>query len=610
MEPSFNNLRSFLDELRQRKLLVEIDEPADPSLEIPEIHRRVIAAGGPALLFKRPKGFEFPLVCNLFGTKERVDLAFGETPRRFIERIAALPEVLLPPRMSALWKQRDLAGQALRVGFKQDRHAPVMERRMSETDILKLPATKSWSEDGGRFLTLPLVHTQLAPESPGSHQKPDNLGMYRIHLFEKTETGMHFQIGKGGGFHLSEAERVGRALPVNLYLGGPPALILSAIAPLPENVPEMLLASLVMGKKLTRCTFPDSPIAGVAEAEFCIVGEVPPQIRRPEGPFGDHYGYYSLVHDYPVFRIKSIYHRRDAIFPATVVGKPRQEDFFLGDYLQELLLPLIKVVMPGVEDIWSYGETGFHALTAARLKERYGKEALAGAFRILGEGQLSLTKVLLAIVGNVSLRNFKEVLPWVLERVRWEEDLLILGGTSYDSLDYASGTKNRGSKAVITARGEPIRPLPRDIPALPSDLVQRARCYVPGCLVVELSKWQERGKEQERLRALAQLAELKAWPMIVVVDNLDRALKHDSAFLWTTFTRLDPALDIFGADSVIQSGRVVWRGPIIFDSRMKPWYPDELFCDPSTQNLVTEKWNAYFPAGGVEQGDSEEVQPN
>ena len=245
-------------------------------------------------------------------------------------------------------------------------------------------------------------------------------------------------------------------LEVTCFLGGPPAMILSAVAPLPEGVGELLLASLLAGEKIAMTS---NPLGAdrhrlVAESEFAICGHVPPRERRPEGPFGDHYGYYSLKHDYPVFHSDAVFHRKDAIYPATVVGKPRQEDFFIGDYLQELLSPLFPMVMPAVRDLWSYGETGFHSLAAAVVRERYGREALSAGFRILGEGQLTLTKFLLLTDTPQDLRDFRSLFEHVLARVDWQRDLHIFSQTAFDTLDYASGKVNFGSKAVMMGVGE------------------------------------------------------------------------------------------------------------------------------------------------------------
>src|SRR5678816_4025633 len=275
---------------------------------------------------------------------------------------------------------------------------------------------------------------------------------------------MHWQIGKGGGFHYAVAEAKGEGLPVTVVLGGPPALILAAVAPLPENVPELMLASLIAGERLATCPGPGRE-ALIAEAEFALIGSVPPKVRRPEGPFGDHYGYYSLRHDYPVFEVQALAHRRDAIYPATVVGKPRQEDFFIGDLLQELLSPLFPLVMPAVRALWSYGETGYHSLAAAVVKQRYKREAMASAFRILGEGQLSLTKFLLVTDRHVDVRNFRTTLEHILARTHPETDLYVFSNLSMDTLDYTGPAVNEGSKGVWMGLGDPIRDLPREFRA-------------------------------------------------------------------------------------------------------------------------------------------------
>jgi UbiD family decarboxylase len=446
--PGFPDLRAFLDRLRADGDLAVVEAAVDPRLEAAEIHRRVIAAGGPALLFTNPKGADFPLVTNLFGTARRAGLAFGDRPLTLVRRLVEAAQTLLPPTPAKLWGARDLARQALSIGTRRRRRGgPVVEVVTRDVRLDRLPALTTWPEDGGPFVTLPLVYT----EHPDGHGH--NLGMYRLQVHGPSTTGMHWQIGKGGGFHYAVAEERGQALPATVFLGGPPALILAAIAPLPENVPELLLASLIAGRRLRLTGGPGAhPL--LADAEFALVGRVPPRDRRPEGPFGDHYGYYSLAHDYPVFEIDAVAHRRDAIYPATVVGKPRQEDFFIGDLLQELLSPLFPLVMPGVIDLWSYGETGYHSLAAAVVRERYKREAMASAFRILGEGQLSLTKFLLVTDRRVDLRDFRATLEHVLARTRPQTDLYVFSNLSMDTLDYTGPTVNEGSKGVWLGLGE------------------------------------------------------------------------------------------------------------------------------------------------------------
>lgn len=344
---------------------------------------------------------------------------------------------------------------------------------------------------------------------------------------------------------------------------------------------------------------------GIAEAEFCLAGSIPPGVRRPEGPFGDHYGYYSLVHDFPVFRPKAVFHRKDAIFPCTVVGKPRQEDFYLGDYLTELLSPLFPVVMPGVRELWSYGESGYHALAAAVIRERYGRESLSSVFRILGEGQLALTKFLIAIDKPIPLRKFSQVLTHVLERVDWRRDLMIFSETSMDTLDYAGAELNKGSKGVILGLGEAVRKLPGEWSGIVSDSrITDVRVFCPGCLVVQVPGY---GGDPEFVRTLAANSEFKDWPLIVAVDDAARATRNEPSFIWTAFTRFNPQTDLHAAKTKLGVNRVEYDGPIVLDARMKPWYPEELFCDEKTSKNVDQRWAEYFPGGSVPMGDSRDA---
>jgi 3-polyprenyl-4-hydroxybenzoate decarboxylase len=644
-DAGFPDLRAFLDELRRLGELRVVDAEVDKHLEAAEIHRRVIAAGGPALLFTRVRGAELPLVTNLFGTARRAELAFGRRPGRLIRRIVELAQTLLPPTPARLWGARDVAFEALRIGLAKRSEGPVSEVVTRDVRLDRLPVLTCWPEDGGPFVTLPLVYTEH-PESPeatrgGWGAKPpiskkeatnrgglpssrvplgepeatpmaaprtagagrSNLGMYRLQVHDARTTGMHWQIGKGGGFHYAAAEARGESLPVTVFLGGPPALMLAAIAPLPENVPEIMLASLIAGSRLARCPGP-GPHPLVASAELALVGRVPPRERKPEGPFGDHYGYYSLRHDYPVLQVEALCRRRDAIYPATVVGKPRQEDFFIGDLLQELLSPLFPLVMPGVRALWSYGETGYHSLAAAVVRERYEREAMASAFRILGEGQLSLTKFLLVTDRDVELKDFRATLEHVLARTRPETDLYVFSNLSMDTLDYTGPAVNEGSKGVWLGLGDPVRELPREFrPAEPPPRdVTDVRVFCGGCLVVGGPTAQDDPGAAERLAAHPAF---RGWPLVVLTDEPKRAAASDMNFLWTTFTRFEPAADIHAAATRVVRHHVVHEPPVLIDARRKPTFPKELSCDPGTAALVTRRWREYFPDGRIEMGDSE-----
>jgi 4-hydroxybenzoate decarboxylase subunit C len=593
---SFPDLRAFLDQLRRDGNLVTVESEVDPNLEVAEIHRRVVAAGGPALLFTNVKGSGFRLVTNLFGTARRAEMAFGERPLRLIRRLVELVETIMPPTPAKLWGARDIGLELLKVGTRRQTQGPITERVTHDVRLDRLPALTCWPEDGGPFVTLPLVYT-THPDKAGH-----NLGMYRMQVYDARTTGMHWQIGKGGGYHYAVAESRGQKLPATVFLGGPPALILSAIAPLPENVPELMLASLIAGERLPQ-VHGQGPHPLIASAEFALIGDVPPRIRKPEGPFGDHYGYYSLQHDYPVFEVSRIAHRSDAIYPATVVGKPRQEDFFIGDLLQELLSPLFPVVMPAVERLWSYGETGYHSLAAAIVKQRYRREAMASAFRILGEGQLSLTKFLLVTDQHVDVKNFRATLEHILARTRPETDLYVFSNLAMDTLDYTGPTVNEGSKGVWMGLGDPIRDLPRQFTS--SDVPQGitdVRVFCGGCLVVGAPPYESNGDLVSRIASAPAFAQ---WPLVVVSDEPERAVRSDMNFLWTTFTRFEPAADIHAADRRIVRNHIAYTAPVVIDARMKPWYPKELSCREDIATLVSRRWREYFPSANVTMGDSE-----
>jgi menaquinone biosynthesis decarboxylase len=579
------NLRSFLDLLRRENDLLTIETEVDPYLELAEIHRRVIERGGPALLFQRVKGSNFPVVTNLFGTQKRIELAFGKRPEQFVKEMVSVAETLIPPTPGKLWRHRKLGLEFLRLGTRKVSRAPVTESAIQPARLDQLPVITTWQEDGGPFITLPLVYT----EHPATKQH--NLGIYRMQIYDAEAAGLHWQIQRGGGFHYHAAEQLGQPLPVTVFLGGPPALLVSAVAPLPENVPELMLASLLQGEKLKVTQPRDTAHRLIAEAEFALVGNAQPHERRMEGPFGDHYGYYSLEHEYPVFHCDSIYHRRDAIYPATVVGKPRQEDFFIGDYLQSLLSPLFPLVMPGVRDLWSYGETGFHSLAAAVVSERYAREALMHGFRILGEGQLALTKFLILTDSDINLPDFPRVLEHVLARVKWESDLFIFANTSMDTLDYTSGTVNKGSKAVLMGLGDAVRDLPSEFRGELPNGISRAEVFCAGCLVVQGQPYME---DKEQAARLASDPAFVDWHLIVLHDDASIA-KSPTDFLWSTWTRFEPAGDIYAAETKVVRHHLSYQAPIVIDARKKPSLPDELVVRDDIAELVDARWREYFP---------------
>jgi 3-polyprenyl-4-hydroxybenzoate decarboxylase len=308
-----------------------------------------------------------------------------------------------------------------------------------------------------------------------------------------------------------------------------------------------------------------------------------------EGPFGDHYGYYGRAHPFPVFHCQKIYHRKNAIYPATVVGKPIQEDLFIGQYLQKLLSPLIPLVIPAVKSLWSYGETGFHPLAAAIIKESYEREALSTAFRILGEGQLSLTKFLLITDQPIDLSDSKTLLETVLARFRPDVDLFIFANTSNDTLDYTGPKLNHGSKAILLGLGEEKRTLPDYFRGTLPRPISKARAFCKGCLVLQAPSY-------ETFQDVSQLLEhidFAPWPFLILVDDLEATCSSTLEFLWSVFTRFEPAGDMFSAHMHVKRHHITYSIPILIDARMKPSYPQEAIVDDATKKLVDKRWTEY-----------------
>src|SRR5262245_39448836 len=483
---SYRSLRQCVDDLAATGQLVRIEEEIDPCLEAAEIHRRVFAAGGPAVYYARVRGTPFPMVSNLFGTMERVRFIFRHT----LAAVERLIRLKIDPAAALRHPLRSLAaaGTALRMLPKRVRSGPVLAH---ETTIDRLPQQKSWPLDAGAFITLPQVYTEDG-ERPG--WRGSNLGMYRVQLsggqYEPNrEVGLHYQIHRGIGVHHAAAVRRGEPLRVNIFVGGPPAMSVAAVMPLPEGMPELTFAGALGGRRLrmivgvqssaadrsqAKAGTPALPIH--ADADFCITGHVVPGKLLPEGPFGDHLGYYSLAHDFPVLHVERIYHRDAAIWPFTVVGRPPQEDTMFGQLIHELTGPVIPTVVHGVRGVHAVDAAGVHPLLLAIGSERYAPflqqrrpmELLTQANAILGQGQMSLAKYLWIAAEHddpaLDVRDIPAFLAHMLRRVDWQCDLHFQTCTTIDTLDYSGSGLNEGSKLVIAAVGPPRRELPTEIP--------------------------------------------------------------------------------------------------------------------------------------------------
>ena len=585
---SFKDLSGFLDLLRREGELQDVRLPLSPNGVIPEIQRRTVALGGPALLFHQVEGSGFPVATNLFGSQKRIDLAFGGRPEQIIRDMVRLMEQMPPKSLGQLWSFKHLLPTLARIGQKTRKKGPILGNKLSSLE--QLPALTCWPEDGGPFITLPLVYTQHPVTGKG------NLGMYRVQIQAPRQAGMHIQIHRGGGNHYHVAEERGEALPALVYVGGHPALTLAAVAPLPEDAPELAFASLLMGHKLEMVRQPALTTLPIpAHADFCLVGKIPPHRRAPEGPFGDHYGYYSLKHDYPYLEVEHIFYKDGAVWPATVVGRPPQEDHFIAIYLQDLFSPLFPVVMKGVRDVFAYEESGVHSLAGAIVQERYHKEAFSACLRVLGEGQLSLSKVLMATEADLDLRLFRPFLEHVVARCDFRTDLHIFANISLDTLDYTGPAINQGSKAVFLGLGEARFALETRAPASFSNAdFGCARVFCPGVLVVKGPVYKPGGNDPERL--LAQ-AEIEPFRLVFLHDDPESAVESDAAFLWHIFTRFEPAGDLYGRRE-IRRNHLAFEAPLVIDCRLKPGYPKVLEPDRETIREVDRIWDRL----GIEPG--------
>ena len=612
----YRNLLECVRDLEAQKELVRINEPIDPHLEMAEIQRRVFRAGGPALLFTCPKDCRFPMLGNLFGTAKRMQYLFRDT----LESVKRLMKLKVDP-LDLLRRPMSHLGIPLMAWHslpKRVKRGPVLQ---CQTTIDQLPQLKSWPDDGGAYITLPQVYTE-DPRNPGLMRS--NLGMYRVQLsgnqYEcNRDVGLHYQIHRGIGVHHAAALELKKPLRVNVFVGGPPAMAVAAVMPLPEGLSELTFAGALGNRRVPMVTVGEKlPIH--AEADFCISGYIDPGRQLPEGPFGDHLGYYSLAHDFPVMIVERVYHRKDAIWPFTVVGRPPQEDSMFGALIHELVKPVMPGTIAGVRAVHAVEAAGVHPLLLAIGSERYvpyqgrqrPRELLTQSNALLGQGQLSLAKYLLIVAGednpNLDVRNVRDFFRHVLERVDWRRDLHFQTCTTIDTLDYSGDGLNQGSKVVVAAAGPPLRTLPVAIDSrltLPEDLgFRQPMVFLPGILVVEGPVWREQG-EGSREQGVDQAVDrfclamnrrdtINNFPLVVVVDQSEFAARNLDNFLWTTFTRSNPATDIHGIEAFHRDKHWGCFGSLVIDARSKPHHAPPLIENPD----VTRRVDALAARGG------------
>ena len=612
----YRTLRQCVEDLTATGQLVRIEQPIDPHLEAAEIQRRVFRANGPAVYFASVKGCRFPMLGNLFGSIQRVRYIFRDSLRtleKLVELSVDPADLLRRPRLF------------LKIPFWAWNARPRKLRKgrvlANQTTIDQLPQLKSWPDDGGAYITLPQVYTE-DQDRPGTLRS--NLGMYRVQIsggqYEPNQqVGLHYQIHRGIGVHHAAAIRRKEKLRVNLFVGGPPAMTVAAVMPLPEGISELAFAGL-LGKRRLPMISRRGELPIHAEADFCITGFIEPKRLLPEGPFGDHLGYYSLEHDFPVMRVEKVYHRDRPIWPFTVVGRPPQEDSIFGELIHELVGPVIPKTIPGVKAVHAVDAAGVHPLLLAIGSERYvpyedprrPRELLTQANALLGNGQLSLAKYLFIVAEEdnpeLQVKDIKEFLRHVLERVDWRRNLHFQTCTNMDTLDYTGEGLNRGSKAVVATAGPSRRTLPVAIDSrirIPEGLGFRGpRVILPGILVVQGPAYRvgENGMDTSIQRFCTNYTRedaINGFPLIVVVDDVEFSAGTLNNFLWTTFTRSNPSTDTYGIESFVVQKHWGCFGSLVIDARAKPHHAPPLVEDPAVTRRVDELAAPGGPLHGI-----------
>ncbi|HZG14417.1 MAG TPA: UbiD family decarboxylase [Candidatus Bathyarchaeia archaeon] len=594
----YRNLEECIVDLEKHGHLIRIKEEVDPYLEMAAIHLKVYEAGGPALLFEHVKGSKFRAVSNLFGTVERSKFIFRHTWEAAQNIIALRNDPMKALKNPFKHIQSGLAAWKA-LPLKKSGSTPVSAQ---EINISDLPLIQSWPMDGGAFVTLPQVYTE-DPDKPGIMNS--NLGMYRIQLtgneYElNKEIGLHYQIHRGIGVHHTKASKQGVPLKVSCFIGGPPAHTLSAVMPLPEGMSELTFAGLLAGRR-----FHYSYIDGFCisnDADFVITGEVHPGETKPEGPFGDHLGYYSLTHPFPYMKVKKVYAKPNAIWPFTVVGRPPQEDTSFGQLIHELTGDAVAKEIPGVKEVHAVDAAGVHPLLFAIGSERYTPylpvkqpaELLTIANRILGTGQLSLAKYLFITAEDqrpLDTHDEVDFLTYMLERIDLHRDIHFQTNTTIDTLDYSGTGLNTGSKVVFAAYGDPLRELCKEVPDALKELrsFENARLVMPGVVAIQGPAFTDYPKAQQELQdiidAIQARGPIPSCPLIVLCDDSTFLSATLNNFLWATFTRSNPSHDIYGVNSYYENKH--WGcDNLIIDARSKPHQAPPLLPDPAVEKRI------------------------
>ena len=604
----YSTLEESLIDLETKGQLIRVKELVDPYLEMSAIHLRVYAAGGPALLFENVKGSKFRVASNIFGTLDRSKFIFRDT----LPLVQQLIELKNDPIKAVKNPIKNLSAgwAALKsLPLKNPLKKPALFQEIKIEDI---PLIHHWPMDGGAFVTLPQVYTEDV-DQPGIMKA--NLGMYRIQLTGNDyvlneEIGLHYQLHRGIGVHQTKANKKGLPLKVSIFVGGPPAHSVSAVMPLPEGISEMTFAG-VLGNRRFRYTYVDGYCIST-DADFVITGEVYPEDNKPEGPFGDHLGYYSLQHDFPLLKVHKVFAKKDAIWPFTVVGRPPQEDTSFGHLIHEMTGTALQAEIPGLKEVHAVDAAGVHPLLLAIGSERYTpyaptqqpSEILTIANHVLGTGQLSLAKFLFITADDtnvLSTHNIKSYFEYILQRIDLSRDIHFYTNTTIDTLDYSGTSINNGSKVVIAAYGEVRRSLATSVPNCLNNLqgFQNPQLVLPGVMALQASAFINYTEAQIEFTNLDSqlsnsLASLEGVPLIIICDDANFVSENSNNFLWTTFTRSNPSHDIHGVGASFVNKHWGCKGPLVIDARSKPHHAPPVVVDPITNSKI----NYLFEKGG------------
>ena len=602
---SYKSLEECLLDLEKNNQLIRIKEEVDPYLEMAAIHLRVHEARGPALLFENVKGSKFRTASNIFGTLDRSKFIFRDT----LQIVQQLIELKDNPINAVKHPIQNLnAGLAAlkAMPLKNPVNKPVLFQEIKISDI---PQIHHWKMDGGAFVTLPQVYTEDI-DKPGIMNA--NLGMYRIQLsgneYEMDkEIGLHYQLHRGIGVHQNKANKKGVPLKVSVFAGGPPAHSVAAVMPLPEGISEMTFGGVLGGRRF-RYIYKDGYCLST-DADFVITGEVYPGENKPEGPFGDHLGYYSLKHSFPLMRVHKVFAKKNAIWPFTVVGRPPQEDTSFGDLIHEMTGAAVQAEIPGLKEINAVDAAGVHPLLLAIGSERYTPyapakqpaEILTIANHILGTGQLSLAKFLFITsddTNQVSTHHIPEYLQYILQRINLNRDIHFYTNTTIDTLDYSGTSLNSGSKVVIAAYGEVIRQLATEVPdcLLNLPLFSGAAMVMPGVIALQTDSFTSYNVAKHELAQLDLLLKnkteiLQQVPFLIVCDDAAFVAKTIGNFLWVTFTRCNPSHDIYGIDSNTINKHWGCKGSLVFDARIKPHHAPPVVKDAEVEKNIDRIFN-------------------